>query len=140
VARRDPSSRIQDAARRHAARFGSDVDVCAELQADLSDMPRAALIAEIAGRHPRLEYLNDRAYRLLVGVRDRGVVPPIEAESRDGFAREESSVAPRCTRLLRANVPLHRLYGTRGRREEIEMRYRTLGRTGIQVSPMRWEP
>lgn len=103
-------------------------------------MPRAALIAEIAGRHPRLEYLNDRAYRLLVGVRDRGVVPPIEAESRDGFAREESSVAPRCTRLLRANVPLHRLYGTRGRREEIEMRYRTLGRTGIQVSPMRWEP
>jgi hypothetical protein len=89
VARRDSSSRIQHAARRHAMRAGSDGDVCREMQGDLGDFPRVALVAEIAGWHPRQDYVNDRAYRLLVGVRDGGVVPPIEAECRDRFAREE---------------------------------------------------
>jgi hypothetical protein len=86
--RRDPSSRIQDAARRHARRNGNDAEVCAGLTADLSGMPRVALLSEIAGWHPRRDYLNDRAYRLLVGVRDGGVVPPIDQRYRDNFARE----------------------------------------------------
>lgn len=67
----------------------SDSGACAALRADISDIPRAQLLSEIARWHPREDYLNDRAYRLLVGVRDEGVVPPIEPEREDNLAREQ---------------------------------------------------
>ena len=88
VRRRDASSRIQDAARRHAREAGSDSDARGKLAAELSEVPRSALVAEIAAWHPRDDYVSDRAYRLLVGVRDGGEVPPIRPEFRARFARE----------------------------------------------------
>jgi hypothetical protein len=86
---RDPSSRIQDAARRHAMRDASDSDACAGVRADITDVPHAQLLREIAAWHPRGDYVNDRAYRLLVGVRDGGVVPPMEPERQANFSREQ---------------------------------------------------
>jgi hypothetical protein len=67
----------------------SDSDACAALRADISGIPHAQLLSEIAHWHPRGDYLNDRAYRLLVGVQGGGVVPPLEPECQDNFAREQ---------------------------------------------------
>lgn len=85
---RDPSSQIQDAARAQARSRLSDVDACAALAADISGLPTDAVAAEIAGWHRREDFVNDRAFRLLVGVRD-SEVPEIDAAHREQFAREE---------------------------------------------------
>ncbi len=85
---RDPSSRIQDAARGHARSRLNDAEACAALAAEISGLPAGAVEAEIAGWHHRGDFVNDRAIRLLVGVRD-GVVPAIDPERRKQFAREE---------------------------------------------------
>lgn len=85
---RDPSSRIQSAARNQARRRLSDADACAALAAEISGLPAGAIGAEIAGWSPRDDFVDDRAFRLLVGVRD-GVVPEIDAHLREQFAREE---------------------------------------------------
>jgi hypothetical protein len=85
---RDPSSRIQSAARDHARSRLSDIDACTALAAEISGLPAGAIEAEIARWPPRDDFVNDRAFRLLVGVRD-GVVPAIDGNCREQFAREE---------------------------------------------------
>jgi hypothetical protein len=86
--RRDPSGHLQDGARKWARSELSDPDACAALASDARDIPPTSLDAEIRSWHPRDDFLNDRAYRLLVGVRD-GAVPPIDSSKRERFAREE---------------------------------------------------
>lgn len=86
---RDPSGRLQDGARKWAQTDLSDADAVAALAEEISDISPRAIAAEIDGWHPRDDIRNDRAYRLLVGVRDGGTVPPVDPKMRDQFAREE---------------------------------------------------
>lgn len=86
---RDSSARLQDGARRWAQSDLSDSDAAAALAEEIKGVSRHALAAEIDGWRPHDDIRNDRAYRLLVGVRDKGAVPPIDPEMRDQFAREE---------------------------------------------------
>jgi len=101
------SSRLQGA-RRHAQSSLPDTDACAALAAEIADIPRDALTSEITQWWPRGEYLSDRAFRLLVGVRDGGEVPPIEPATRDQFARDEEFgriPLPEAFRRLAASDP-----------------------------------
>jgi len=66
----------------------SDTDAAAALAKEISDVPPGALQAEIDGWHRRGDVRNDRARRLLIGVRDGGVVPSIDPGMRDQFVRE----------------------------------------------------
>jgi hypothetical protein len=84
---RTPSQRIQDAARSHARQDVGDESARSSLQADLDDVPRAALEAEIAAWWPRATYIDDRAYRLLVGVRD-GRAPAMDPARREQLEQD----------------------------------------------------
>ncbi len=86
--RRDPSGQLQNGARKWARSELSDTEACAALASDARDIAPTALDAEIQGWHPRDDFLNDRAYRLLVGVRD-GAVPSMDSSKRERFEREE---------------------------------------------------
>lgn len=85
---RDDSGRLQDGARKWAQADLNDADAAAALEKEISDVSPAALQAEIDGWHLRNDFRNDRACRLLIGVRDGGVVPPIDPEIRHQFDRE----------------------------------------------------
>jgi hypothetical protein len=87
--RRHPLYRVQFAPRKHARTRRSDADACAALAGEISDIPADVLAAAIESWRARRDFLNDRAYRLLVGVRDGGTVPAIDAARREQFAREE---------------------------------------------------
>jgi hypothetical protein len=86
---RDPSSRLQLAARNQARSRLSDADACAVLTSEVSDISADEVAAEIERWHPREDFLNDRAFRLLVGIRDGGAVPAIDPALDQQFAYEE---------------------------------------------------
>lgn len=83
------SQAVQHAARSRARLDCSDVEACRLLADDLARIIPERLGEEIASWFARDDYLNDSAYRLLVGVRAGGGVPPMPEAKRAVFAADE---------------------------------------------------
>lgn len=80
---------IQLGAREQACRDISDADGCVALKAELDGVPVATIEEELARWDRRETYVDDRAYRLLVGVLS-GTVPPSDPDNAEEFGREEA--------------------------------------------------
>lgn len=82
------SDQLQVAAKKWARSELGDTDAAAALANETRDFAAKLVDTEIHHWPSRDDFVNDRAYRLLVGVRD-GAVPPTDSSKRERFAREE---------------------------------------------------
>jgi hypothetical protein len=82
-----PTQRVQLCAQHQAQCSVSDGEARAALSTELNGITRATIDRELANWTTREDYVTDRAYRLLVGVRSEKV-PPIALESRERFTRD----------------------------------------------------
>jgi hypothetical protein len=83
------SDRIQLGARSHARRDVPDEVARDALRDELREFPVGRVEAELSSWWPRDTFVDDRAYRLLVAIRDRSPVPEIELSQRELFAQEQ---------------------------------------------------
>ena len=88
------SSRLQRAAQEYACQNVDDAEACKALAAEIADIPRVDVERAIDGWFRREDFIMDRAYRLLVGVRDGGAVPPIPNARRERFERDSLGLVP----------------------------------------------
>jgi hypothetical protein len=79
-----PRIRVQKAARTQARRDVSDEQAASDLRALLADVKWGVLEGEVQGWWDRDDYVDDRACRLLIGIRD-GEVPAISPELEERF-------------------------------------------------------
>jgi hypothetical protein len=85
---RDPAQRAYAEAVSQAKRDVSDESAAAMLRAQIRDIPTSVIDREIREWGRRQDYLQDRAYRLLVAARDGGSVAPIQASDQGVFEQE----------------------------------------------------
>ena len=84
------SIRIQRAARSQARLDVSDEAARDALRGELSDLPAGSVEEELSSWWPRDSFIDDRAYRLLVAIRDDIPVPGIEPAQRELFELEQT--------------------------------------------------
>jgi len=85
-----PSIRIQRAARSQARLDLGDEAARDALRDELGDLPAGSIEKQLSTWWPRDSFIDDRAYRLLVAIRDDSAVPAIEPGQRELFELEQT--------------------------------------------------
>jgi hypothetical protein len=84
----DSAQRAYGAAMSQAKGDASDEVAAAALREEIRDIPQGVVDREISGWGERQDYLDDRAYRLLVAAHGGGSVAPIRESDRIVFEQE----------------------------------------------------
>jgi hypothetical protein len=128
------SDQLQVAAKKWARSEVDDTDAAAALANETRGFAAKLLDAEIHDWPHRDDFVNDRAYRLLVGVRD-GSVPPMNPSRHERFAREEElGCLPlsEAFERLAASYPELNAFETRARDgEKLSLRQRPMLRRAL---------
>jgi hypothetical protein len=85
----DSAQRAYNAAMAQAKGDASDEVAAEALREEIRDIPEGVLDREISGWGEHQDYLDDRAYRLLVAAHDGRPVEPIRESDRIVFEQEE---------------------------------------------------